>query len=198
MNRWLVLVCRTVFAVSLVTCCRVREPHAETDARGASRDVRGKNAVLSTNDARPSGRSAGGGPSAPVGSTTAEKIEGQEWPQLAKGVWQLTNSVAIGEQKAKISTLTSEACADPSWLFATYFGPGTLDHGGCQFSAWQTSTNQCRIETVCMVRRVGAGRLNGTIVVENPDKFRMEAELFEGKKHIRIAQTGQRISNCTH
>jgi hypothetical protein len=198
MNCWPVLVFRSVFVASLVTCCGVREPHAETDVRRASPDVRGKNAVLSTNDAGASGRSAGGGPSAPAVSTTAEKIEGQEWPQLAKGVWQLTNSVAIGEQKAKISTLKSEAYADPSWLFATYFGPGALERGGCQFGAWQTSTNQYRIETVCMVRRVGAGRLKGTIVVENPDKFRMEAELLEGKKHIHIAQTGQRISNCTH
>jgi len=198
MNRWLALVFRTVFAASLVTCCRVGEPHAETDVRCASPDLRGEDAVLSTNDASVSGRSAGGGRSAPVGSTTAEKIEGQEWPQLTKGAWQLTNSVAIGDQKAKISILKSEACADPSWLFATYFGPGTLDRGGCQFSAWRTSTNQYRIETVCMVRRVGAARLNGTIVVENPYKFRMEAELLEGKKRIHIAQTGQLVSNCTH
>jgi hypothetical protein len=198
MNPWPALVSRSVFVASLVTCCGVCESHAETDVRRASPDVGGKNAVLSLNDAGARGRSASGGPSATVVSTTAEKIEGQEWPQLTKGVWQLTNSVAIGEQKAKISTLKSEACTDPSWLFATYFGPGTLDRGGCQFSAWQTTTNQYRIETVCMVRRVGASRLKGTIVVDNTDKFRMEAELIEGKKHIHIAQTGHRISNCTH
>lgn len=174
-------VARIALIASVATCCR------------------GGDAALAANDANPSALGAGRvQPPSGAGQDSAEKIEGQEWPQLAKGVWQLTNSVAVDEQKEKNSTLKSEACTDPSWLFATYWGPGTLEPGGCQFSAWQTSPNHYRIETVCMVRRVGSARMKGVITVETPDRFRMEAKLIEGKNHIRIAQTGQRISNCTH
>ncbi len=148
-----------------------------------------------------SGPSTGGGSSPAAGradEVKAEKIDGQEWPHLASGVWQLTNTVTTDKQKAKTSTLKSEACTDPSWLFATYFGPGTVERGGCQFNSWQTTTTHYRIETACMVRRVGVARMKGAIVVETPRDFRMEAELLEGKKHIQIAQVGKWKSNCTH
>ncbi len=171
---------RMILITSFATCCR------------------GGDAAFAANDSNPSGQGTGRvQPPSGTGQDSAEKIEGQEWPQLAKGVWQLANSVAVGGQKTKSSTLKSEACTDPTWLFATYWGTGTLEPGGCQFSSWQTSPNHYRIETVCMVRRVGSARMKGVITVETPDKFRMEAELIEGKKHIRIAQAGQRISNCT-
>jgi hypothetical protein len=133
-----------------------------------------------------------------VGAEKVDKVDGQEWPQLATGVWQLTNIVTTGGRKPKTSTLKTEACTDPSWLFATYFGPETLERKGCQFSSWQTSPDHYRIETVCMVRRVGASRMKGTIVVENANGFRMEAELLEGKKRIQIVQAGKWIANCTN
>jgi hypothetical protein len=148
-----------------------------------------------------SGPSTGGGSSPAAGradEAKAEKIDGQDWPQLASGVWQLTNTVTAEKQKAKTSTLKTEACTDPSWLFATYFGPGTVERGGCQFNSWQTSTNRYRIETACMVRRVGVARMKGAIVVETPREFSMEAELLEGNKHIKIAQVGKWMSSCTH
>ncbi len=126
----------------------------------------------------------------------ASKVEGQEWPQIAKGVWQMTSLVSVGARKPKKSTETAHACTDPSWLFAGYWGPGIVERVGCQFSSWHTSANQYRIESACRVRRVGVARLAGTVVVGSPDSFQMEAELVEGTKHIRIAQTGRRISDC--
>ncbi len=125
-------------------------------------------------------------------------VDGQEWPRLATGVWKLTNTVTTGSRKAKTSTLKTEACTDPSWLFSTYFGRGILERQGCQFSSWQTSSDHYRIETACRVRHVGASRTKGTVVVENPHGFRMEAELLEGTKQIQIVQTGKWIANCNH
>jgi hypothetical protein len=123
--------------------------------------------------------------------------EGQDWPKIAKGEWQMTSLVSMGAQKPKKSTEKAHACTDPSWLFAGYWGPGIVEQGGCQFSSWRISDNHYKIASICMVRRVGAAHLTGTVVVENADNFQMEAELVEGTKHIRIVQTGHRISDCS-
>ena len=127
----------------------------------------------------------------------ASKVEGQEWPPIAKGVWQMTSLVSIGARKPKKSTEKAHACTDPSLLFAGYWGPGIVERVGCQFSSWRTSANHYRIASACRVRNVGVARLTGTVVVDSPDSFQMEAELVEGTKHIRIVQTGRRISDCS-
>jgi len=132
------------------------------------------------------------------GADATEKIDGQEWPPVAKGVWQLTSTTAIGDGKPRSSTQKSQACADPSWLFATYWGTGTLERGGCQFSSWRTSAHQFRLESVCKVRKLGSAHMKGTVVLESPDKFRMEGELSEGKKRVRVTQVGQLVARCPH
>jgi hypothetical protein len=134
---------------------------------------------------------------APAGADATEKIDGQDWPPVAKGIWQLTSTTAVGEGKPKTSTQKTRACTDPSWMFATYWGTGTLERAGCQFSSWKTSDNQFRLESVCKVRKVGTARMRGTVVLESPDKFRLEGEVSEGKKRIRITQTGQLVSSCS-
>lgn len=158
------LVFPTVAALSAFVTCYASPPRAEPDARDTTSDARGK---ASTEDG-----SAG----------NAHEIDGQEWPLLAKGVWQLNSTVASGDQKAKSSTQRAEACTDPVWLFATYWGTGTVEREGCQFSSWQLSPTRYRLETICMVRHVGMARMNGTVAVENRNGFRMEAEWIEGKK----------------
>jgi hypothetical protein len=134
---------------------------------------------------------------APAGTDPTEKIDGQDWPPVAKGIWQLTSTTAVGEGKPKTSTQKTQACTDPSWMFATYWGTGVLERAGCQFSSWKTSGNQFRLESVCKVRKVGTARMKGTVVLGSPDKFRLEGEVSEGKKRIRITQIGQLVSSCS-
>lgn len=135
-------------------------------------------------------------PSETAGVDAASKVEGQEWPQIAKGVWQMASLVSVGAHKPKKSTEKAHACTDPTWLFAGYWGPGIVERVGCQFSSWCTSANHYKVTSACRVRNVGVAHLTGTVVLDNPDSFQMEAELVEGTKHIRIVQTGHRISDC--
>jgi hypothetical protein len=130
------------------------------------------------------------------GADAIEKIDGQEWPPIARGGWQLTSTTAAENGKPKISTRKTQACSDPSWMLATYWGTGILERRGCQFRSWKISANQFRLESVCRVRRLGSAHMKGTVVLETPDKFRIEGELSEGKRRVRITQVGQLVSSC--
>jgi hypothetical protein len=132
----------------------------------------------------------------PARIDAGEKVEGQDWPPLSPGVWEMTTAIAIGDRPTKKATEKSRSCADPSWLFAGYWGPGIVEKGGCQFSSWRISAVEYRIASECVVRHVGVARLSGNIVLDGHDAFQMKAELIEGKKHIHITQAGRRLAGC--
>jgi hypothetical protein len=109
----------------------------------------------------------------------------------------MSSLVSIDARNPKKAIEKVRSCTDTSWLFVGYWGPGIVERGGCQFRSWRLSAGRYKITSQCMVRRVGVARSTGTVVMENPDGFQLEAELVEGAKHIRISQTGRRISGCT-
>jgi hypothetical protein len=39
-------------------------------------------------------------------------------------------------------------------------------------------------------------RESGTVMLESPDRFRMEGELSEGNKRVRLTQVGQLVASC--